>query len=497
MSEHRSLPAIPRSALVAAAAVATLVLPPSAAIPLLLLVLATRAALLAGKRLRARSTASTLTASAASDANAPDAITIGHNPAGQRVVVREQDLRAHGLILGASGSGKSTTMLTLLSAEIERGRPVVAIDLKGSPAFVDSLRQAAAAANRPFSVWSPDGPTHWNPLAAGNPTELKDKLIATERFTEPHYQRAAERYVQTALQVLAAQSPQQPPSLAQVVELLEPQRLAAAARALPQERADQLRSYLHGMTPDQNSAVRGLGSRLAILTESHTGEYLEPGPNAVDLRRALDSDEVVVFSLNSSTYGRLAAQLGTLAVQDLITATGARQSAASADEDPSLALVAIDEFSALDSSNVINLLARGREAGVGVLLATQELADLDRAARGLRDQVIGNTKVKIAHRQDVPESAATVARLAGTYKQWERSYTIEPDPLGGAVRRVTNRLVDTFRAPPETVRSQRTGEAIVIRSGSGEAQLTKISRQQRAVGRCSPVSEQRHIPPER
>ena len=47
----------------------------------------------------------------------------------------------------------------------------------------------------------------WNPLAHGNATELKDKLIATERFTEPHYQRAAERYLQTAIQVLARAHP--------------------------------------------------------------------------------------------------------------------------------------------------------------------------------------------------------------------------------------------------------------------------------------------------
>ena len=65
-----------------------------------------------------------------------------------------------------------------------------------------SSRARRAAAGRPFRLWTPDGPGHWNPLAHGNATELKDKLIATERFTEPHYQRAAERYVQTALQVL-------------------------------------------------------------------------------------------------------------------------------------------------------------------------------------------------------------------------------------------------------------------------------------------------------
>ena len=51
------------------------------------------------------------------------------------------------------------------------------------------------------------------PLAHGNATELKDKLMSTERFTEPHYMRAAERYVQTVLQVLGRARPDQPPTL--------------------------------------------------------------------------------------------------------------------------------------------------------------------------------------------------------------------------------------------------------------------------------------------
>ncbi len=78
--------------------------------------------------------------------------------------------------------------------------------MKGSPAFARVLAEAAAAAGRPIKVWTLDGGAHWNPLAHGNATELKDKLIGTERFTEPHYQRAAERYVQTVLQVLAEAS---------------------------------------------------------------------------------------------------------------------------------------------------------------------------------------------------------------------------------------------------------------------------------------------------
>ena len=157
------------------------------------------------------------------------------------------------------------------------------------------------------------------------------------------------------------------------------------------------------------SAIRGLGTRLAIISESHTGRFLSPsqapGGRLIDIRTALAGDEVVLFSLNSSTYGKLAAQIGTLVVQDLVTAAGHNLTTGAAEARAGPAIIGIDEFSALGADNVIALLARGREAGVSVLLATQELADLDRAARGLRDQVLGNTAVKIAHRQDVPASA--------------------------------------------------------------------------------------------
>ena len=106
-----------------------------------------------------------------------------------------------------------------------------------------------------------------------------------------------------------------------------------------------------------------------------------------------------MFSLNSSTYGKLSAQIGTLVVQDLTSAAGRRL--ARAGPRPQ-AIVGVDEFSALGAENLLHLLARGREAGLPVLLATQEMADLDRAARGLRDQVLGIVGLKIAHRQDVP-----------------------------------------------------------------------------------------------
>jgi conjugal transfer pilus assembly protein TraD len=443
---------------------------PAAAVAAALAVTAARAVWSLAARQRAR------TASVSGGA-----IALGTDSRGRAVSIAERELGAHGLILGASGAGKTTTLLTILCEQVRRGRPVVAIDMKGSPGFAAALADAAADAGRPLRIWTPDGERRWNPLAHGNATELKDKLIATERFTEPHYQRAAERYVQQVLQVLEASHPERPPTLGEVVRLMDPHRLSGSLRGVPRPHAERVQDYLAGMTHDQLSAVRGLQTRLAIVTESHTGRYLEPsgGPADVDVRSALSGGAVVLFSLNSSTYGKLAAQLGTLAVQDLVCAAGHRLSEGA--REP--ATVAIDEASVI-GENLISLFARSREAGIGVLAATQELADFDRVAPGLRDQVLGNTAFKVAHRQDVPSSAQTVAQMAGTEKTWE--YT---EQLGGLVGggslggRRTRRLGEQFVVHPNEIKTLRTGQAVLVSKLRGErASTVRVAPPQRRVG---------------
>jgi conjugal transfer pilus assembly protein TraD len=435
------------------------------------------------------------------------AVALGRDQGGRAVLLEDRQLAAHGVILGASGAGKSTTLARVLCDRVDRGLPVVALDLKGSPGFVRVLAQAAASAGRPCEVWSLDGETHWNPLAHGNPTELKDKLIATERFTEPHYRRAAERYLQTALTVLAARRPARAPTLGEVVALCEPRRLAGAARALPGPLRERVIDYVAAMSPDQVSAVRGLGTRLAIITESHVGPLLEPAaPGAgrtLDLRAALRGDVVAVFSLNSSRYGSLAAQIGTMAVQDLVGAAGARLAAggltpdagwpgvrapgwpgahapASSTGSTPPGLVAIDEFSALGADQILALFARGREAGISVLLATQELTDLDRAARGLREQVLGNTALKLVHRQDVPASAQAVAQMAGSERVWEETRHFGAGGRTGAIGpRGTRREVERLRVHPDAIATLPTGAALLI---------TKVPRADARLVQVDPVA---------
>jgi hypothetical protein len=287
--------------------------------------------------------------------------------------------------------------------------------------------------------------------------------------------------VQTVLQVLEYVHPREPPTLEEVANLMDPRRIAGLLRHVPRPLAERVQDYLAALSPDQLSAIRGLGTRLALVTESQAGPFLAPATEgqAIDLRETLNEGDVVLFSLNSARYGGLASQLGTLAIQDLVAATGHRL-LDPVREGP--ATVAIDEFSALRSDNVISLLARCRESGVSVLLATQELADLDRAAPGLRDQVLGSTAVKIVHRQDVPASARTVAQMTGTETVWEPTRHTAAHPVFGEheTGRGTRRQAERFLVHPNAISSLPPGEAVLITKVPRTAVRTVRVKERRA-----------------
>ena len=412
------------------------------------------------RRARARDRARGGAAAAAPDSGA--ATLLGMTEDGRPFHLTDHQISAHMLILGASGAGKSNTLLTIVSDHIERGRGAVLIDMKGSQAFARHVAASAQRAGRPFRLWTLDGPGHWSPLANGNPTELKDRLISAERWTEPHYQRAAERYVQAVLQVWQQARPDRAPTLSDIVALMDHRRLVVMLRDVPRPFARRVQDYLASLGPDQLSAVRGLETRLAIISESHAGGYLAPGGSGtIELQSALRDREVVLFSLNSSRYGKLAAQVGALVAQDLNAAMGSRLERGGGVEP---VLIAIDELSALGAEHVLNLVARGREASFPVVAATQELADLERVARGLGDQLLGIPGIKIAHRQDLPESAKRIAEIAGTERVWEHTYHTDrrallPDRDTG---RGTRRQVERYRVDPDTIKTLAPGEAVVV-----------------------------------
>ncbi len=366
-------------------------------------------------------------ANAATDAWFRDGeLIVGRDACGRMATVPFGDGSGgtHTLVLGATGSGKTVTQTWMAVRAIECGRGAVVVDPKGDRGMRGELCAAARTAGRPFVEWTPTGPSVYNPYARGSETEIADKVLAGERFTEPHYLRQAQRYLGHVVRGLRRAGREV--SLQEIVEHLDVGRLECLARTLGEADALSTHAYLDTLTARQQSDLSGIRDRLAILAESDVGVWLDPRageavgrtPTAepFDLLDAVRSRAVVYFDLQSDSRPLLTQMLGAAIVQDLLTAVSALQG------QPVPTLVVIDEFSAVAAEQVVRLFGRARSAGVSLVLGTQELSDLRPPGRErLLEQVMGNLSVLIAHRQVVPESAELIAELAGMRGAWRTS----------------------------------------------------------------------------
>jgi len=324
----------------------------------------------------------------------------------------------HTLVVGATGSGKTVTQTLIALAAIERGQAAIVIDPKGDRALRAELRTAAALHGREFLEWTPGGPAVYNPYAHGSETEIADRLLAGERFTEPHYLRQAQRYLGHAVRALRAAGREV--TLAEIVGLLDAPALEELLRELPEAQAAASHAYLDSLNPRQLRDLAGVRDRLAILTESDVGRWLDPAratAGRIELLGAARSRAVVYFGLESDSRPLLAQMLGAAVVQDLQSTIAALQGT------PAPTQVLIDEFSAVAAEHVVALFGRARSAGFSLLLGTQELSDLRLPGRErLLEQIMGNLSALLAHRQVVPASAELIAAMSGTRGGWRVSF---------------------------------------------------------------------------
>jgi hypothetical protein len=369
----------------------------------------------------------------------------------------------HTLLLGATGSGKTVSQSWLATCAIERGMGAVVIDPKGDASLRAALVEVAVRAGRRFIEWGPSGPCIYNPYAHGGDTALADKLLAGERFTEPHYLRQAQRYMGHAVRALRASGVEI--SLAAIVEHLDPARLELLARRLPEPDARSAHEYLDSLTPRQRVELAGVRDRLAILAESDIGRWLDPeadGAARFDLAEAVQDRAVVYFNLDADSRPLLAQMLGAAIVGDLQATVAALQG------QPIPTLVAIDEFSALGVERVVGLFGRARSAGFSLVLGTQELADLRVPGRErVLEQVIGNLSAVIAHRQVLPDSAGLVTSLAGTRGAWRTSRRSD-----GAVTRT--RSAEPLLDPAEVIGLASGWAAVIVLAAPVRARVARI-----------------------
>src|SRR5205085_497921 len=122
---------------------------------------------------------------------------------GKFLTILDKDINQVMLVLGTTGGGKTVTLRRFYQRAIVKGYPLIIVDGKPDEANIQYLQELASKHGREFFGFNCANNRHYDPLAHGGYTELKDKIVCLkDEWSSDYYRSIAEDYLQTTFQVL-------------------------------------------------------------------------------------------------------------------------------------------------------------------------------------------------------------------------------------------------------------------------------------------------------
>ncbi len=386
---------------------------------------------------------------------------------GESIILTDDNANLHTLAIGTTGSGKTTTVCNIIESAIQRQLPVFYIDGKGDLSLARKLESYAKKQNRPFYLFSMMGESvHYNPLASGGITSKKDRIVELREWSEDHYRKIAEGYLQTVFSVLTQCG--QSIDLITLAKYLLPYSLYDLARETKNQAViGQIESL-----ENKEKQISSLIAEIENIANSEIGHLFDCQPgNVLTLNQALEENAVVYFCLQPLAFPAYATSLGKLIINDL----KALASSQLEKTDKKTIYTIFDEFSVFAGDQIINLINQGRSAGIHAVLSTQSLADIVRNEdEALLGQMLGNCNNYIIQRQNYPQDAEQLANIIGTFDQFQ--ITSQVDIRAGTSGVGSVRQSKEFIIHPDEIKRLYQGEGIVVNKQRFCVQRAKFRR---------------------
>ncbi len=321
----------------------------------------------------------------------------------------------HGVIVGGTGTGKSTFLENIIAQDLTRRfgarrMPMIIFDGKGEREFLDRLLPHIEAAGRLQDLRVID-PTHPSESARYNPFYALDDayqehvnfIFRSFGLREDFFKGHQEAYLSDLVRIL-----QYTGKLFNVYDVLvmaldekvlEEQIGAAKARlaTLPGISIQKRLNFEMSVKMLQRSLadrervekIQGLLNELLSFLEDElsivTGSYQD----LLTLDDVLERDLILFVSLNANRNQRAVEALGKILLQNIQLMVGKRyaQPSAGRDADEPMLSVILDEFAPFAYPGFTQVLQTARGARVSFLFSFQSIPQLQRVSQAFADEV--------------------------------------------------------------------------------------------------------------
>lgn len=379
------------------------------------------------------------------------------------VALTDHDANLHTLAIGTTGSGKTTALSNVMESAITRGLPLIIVDGKGDTELMHQVEQFSRNHNRKFYGFSMIGKSvQYNPLSSGGVTSKKDRIIELRQWSEDHYRKLAEGYLQTVFQILEKAN-----ITTDLVQLAKYMELPTLRELLQSTKDPKLQNAFKRLA-EKADDISSLKAEIENLVNSEVGHLFDCRQGEVlSLPGALEENAVIYFCLQPLAFPAYANCLGKLIINDI----KAMAASSLVKADKKVIYTIFDEFSVFAGDQIVNLINQGRGAGIHAILSTQSLSDISRVGgEAFVGQVLNNCNNYLIQRQNNPTDAETLAKVVGTNDQFQFTSTISTGASGstaGSVKSVKEYLIH-----PDDIKRLGLGEGYYINKQRFE--LTKL-----------------------
>ncbi len=402
----------------------------------------------------------------------------------------EGQLNHHVHIVGASGFGKTVLLSHIVKDRIAKNKGLLFIDLKGDIDTIDKFMSFARAHNREsdveiFSISDFSISKPYNLISEGTATQIRDKIMVSLNWSEEFYKNQSGSFLLKLLIGLCWLRDHNKLTLTLNTVLSctqKPDFLTALSDLIPESEIKYKNMieecYFFLAAADNFKSLQGLRTQLESLILSDFGELISSTEKGINLFEAIQNNKLVFIFLDSRRYGETAKSVGRFILQDL-KMVSSRIDAEVLKINRKPFCVIIDEFADLAQEDFIGFLDRARSSKISIIIAHQEICDLQRISPEFAGRLMGNTSTLYAFLQKRPESAEMISKMGGTKRAWketaqvDRTWIFEHRTGGKSLREV-----EEFHIHPNVIKSLSVGKCVVVKKyPTARAYLVKVDRE--------------------